>query len=101
MVEEDQMGDDKENCSKIMNSDELMEAVDREGILVFKNGNYGDDDLEKRQVKVTNGLDAYFVMLASDMLSLAEKYKRDIEEVHKMFYQLNCDREKLVKCLEG
>ena len=95
------MDEDKENNAMIMNSEELMEAVEKEGILVFKNGTYGDDDLEKRQVKITSGMDAYFVRLASDMLSLAEKYKRDVEEVHRIFFELNCDREKLVKCLEG
>jgi len=35
------------------------------------------------------------------MLSLAEKYKRDIEEVHKIFFELSCDRDKLIKYLEG
>ena len=34
------------------------------------------------------------------MLKLAEYYKKDVKEVHRMFYEVSCDREKLIKTLE-
>lgn len=35
------------------------------------------------------------------MLTLADKYRRDVEEVHKAFFEFSCNREKLIKFLEG
>jgi hypothetical protein len=35
------------------------------------------------------------------MMELSEKYKRDIDSIHSMFFEVSCDREKLVKLLEG
>lgn len=35
------------------------------------------------------------------MLTLAEKYKKCVNEVHKIFYEVSCDREELIKVLEG
>ena len=64
--------------------------------MVFKR-----DDEEKRQVNVTNGEDAFFALLASDMLDLAEKYKRDVDELHRLFFEVSCDREKLIRLLDG
>ena len=40
-------------------------------------------------------------MLAADMLELAEKYQRNVDDVHRMFFEVSLDREKLVKILEG
>lgn len=40
-------------------------------------------------------------MLAHDMIELSKKYNKDVDEVHKVFYTLSCDRDKLVKWLEG
>lgn len=62
---------------------------------------YRRDDEEKRSVAVTEGEVAFFALLASDMLDLAEKYKRDVDDVHRLFFEVSCDREKLVKLLEG
>ena len=50
---------------------------------------------------MTDGEVAFFALLASDMLDLAEKYKRDVDDVHRLFFEVSCDREKLVKLLEG
>jgi hypothetical protein len=50
---------------------------------------------------VTDGEEGFFALLASDMLDLAEKYKRDVDDVHRLFFEVSCDREKLVKLLEG
>ena len=50
---------------------------------------------------VSSGEEAYFALLAADLMAIAEKYRRDIEEIHKIFFQLSCDREKLIKVLDG
>lgn len=44
---------------------------------------------------------AFFALLAQDMMQIAEKYEKDIDEVHKIYYQVSCSREKLVKVLQG
>ena len=74
----------------------MLEAVQNEGIVVYKK-----NDDEKRMVNITKGEEAFFALLASDMLELADKYKRDVDEIHKMFFQVNCEREKLIKLLDG
>jgi len=78
------------------NSRQLLDLVQQEGIVIYKR-----DDEEKRQVNITEGEVAFFALLASDMLDLAEKYKRDVDEVHQLFFQVSCDRAKLVKLLES
>jgi hypothetical protein len=35
------------------------------------------------------------------MQMLAKKHKRDVGEVHQLFYKVNCDRLALVELLEG
>lgn len=35
------------------------------------------------------------------MLEIASKYKRDVEEVHKIFFEVSCQKDKLIKILEG
>jgi hypothetical protein len=85
---------------QILNEEMLMEEVEREGLVIIKKD--GDEEDHSRQVvKVANGFEAYFALLAQDMMGLADKYKRDVEEVHKIFFELSCDREKLIKFLEG
>ena len=41
------------------------------------------------------------MMIAQDMLTLAEKHKKCVNEVHKIFYEVSCDRDELIKVLEG
>ena len=74
----------------------LLDTVEKEGIVVFKNN--GES---KEQVQLVTGQEAYFALLAQDMLTLADKYKRDVDQLHKLFFQLCCDREKLINLLEG
>lgn len=74
----------------------LVDAVAAEGLVVYRR-----DDQEKREVAVTEGEVAFFALLAADMLDLAEKYKRDVDDVHRLFFEVSCDRDKLVKLLEG
>lgn len=35
---------------------------------------------------IDQGREAYFALLAQDMLSLAEKFSKDVDEVHKLFF---------------
>lgn len=43
-------------------------------------------DKEGNQVSLDEGKQAFFALLAQDMLQLAEKYSKDIDEVHKLYY---------------
>ena len=58
---------------------------------------YKKHDEEKRQVNVTSGEEAYFALLAADMLDIAEKYKRDVDDIHKIFFEVSCDRKNSLK----
>ena len=84
------------SAQNIPNAQTLIETVQSEGLIVYKR-----DDEEKRAISITDGEVAFFALLASDMLDLAEKYKRDVDDVHRMFFEVSCDRDKLVKLLEG
>lgn len=76
--------------------DLLLEAFKAENLLVYRR-----DDEEKRTIAVNDGEVAFFALLAQDMLELADKYKRDVDEVHRLFFEVSCDRDRLVKLLEG
>ena len=41
------------------------------------------------------------MLLAQDILSLAEKFSKDVDEVHKVFYEVSCNRDALIKVLEN
>ena len=84
------------SAQNIPNAQTLIETVQSEGLIVYKR-----DDEEKRAISITDGEVAFFALLASDLLDLAEKYKRDVDDVHRMFFEVSCDRDKLVKLLEG
>jgi hypothetical protein len=76
----------------------LLDTVKKEGIVVFQNE---DATGSKRQVQLQTGQEAYFALLAQDMLALAAKYKKDVDYLHKIYFNLCCDREKLIKLLAG
>ena len=42
-----------------------------------------------------------FVELAQDMMVIACKYEFEVEEVHKLYYSVSCDRNKLIGHLNG
>ena len=42
-----------------------------------------------------------FVELAHDMMSIAIQFSLTIDEVHKLYYSVSCDPEKLIKHLNG
>ena len=35
------------------------------------------------------------------MLKIAQRFEKDVMEVHKVFYEVSCDRANLVKVLNG
>jgi len=85
-----------EEAPKQLNSEELKEAVKDAGIIVMTHENG-----QKREINCATGEEAFFALLAHDMIALGEKYKKDVDEVHKMFFEVNCDRNALIKRLEG
>lgn len=58
----------------------------------------GDD---QRKVEIVTGEQAFFALIAHDMIELSKRYRKDVDELHKIFYTISCDREKLIKWLEG
>ena len=42
-------------------------------------------DIQGNKVLV-EGNEAFFALMAQDMLSIAEKFNKDIDEVHKLFF---------------
>ena len=34
-------------------------------------------------------------------MSVSRKYQKDIEEIHRLYFSVSCDREKLIKYLNG
>lgn len=58
-------------------------------------------DPQGNQVILDQGKEAYFALMAQDMLQLADKHNKDIDEVHKIYYQVSCNRDKLIKFLNG
>ena len=53
------------------------------------------------RVDVNSGQQAYFALLAKEMLSLADKYRKDVHLIHKSFYGLSCNYDNLIKFLDN
>ena len=58
------------------------------------------DKKTEERVELKTGQEAFYALLAQDLLKLAQEYERDVAEVHKIFYQVSCNREKLQAVLE-
>lgn len=59
-------------------------------------------DRETQQVRdITQGEEAYFALLAKDMMSLGTLYGVDVNDVHRIFYEVSCDRDSLIKVLKA
>ena len=87
-------GEEKENINvNSQESEDLINMVEDKDILVTnkKTGNL---------VKIETGQEAFYALLAQDLLTYAQEYDRDVAEVHKIFYQVSCNREKLKAVLE-
>jgi len=59
----------------------LKEAFQRENLVVVKR-----DDEERKPHFVSSAEEMYFALLAADMMELASKYTRDVDEVHNLFF---------------
>ena len=64
------------------------------------------EEVKERKLRVSNkktdetvelktGQEAFYALLAQELLEIAQQHDRDVAEIHKMFYQVSCDREKL------
>ena len=58
------------------------------------------DKKTEERVELKTGQEAFYALLAQDLLKMAQEYERDVAEVHKIFYQVSCNREKLQAVLE-
>ncbi len=41
------------------------------------------------------------MQLATEMIKLARKYGQEVDEIHKLYFQVSCDHDKLIKHLNG
>ena len=47
------------------------------------------------------GQQAYFALLAQDLLNIATIHDYDIAEVHKIFYEVSCNRDNLIEVIDA
>ena len=47
------------------------------------------------------GEEAFYALIANEMFKVAAQYSKDIAEVHRIFYQVSCKRDKLTLALQG
>ena len=99
MIEEEQENvdlndQDKENEFFSNNSQDLLSMVESKGIVVTQKET-GD------KVQISSGIEAYYALLAQDMMNFAKDYEMDVAEIHKIFYQVSCNREKLKSVLSN
>ena len=66
------------------------------GITVYQR----QEDGRKRELEELTPQDAFFALLSDDLLRLADKYHRPIDEIHALFFSVSCDRQKLLEALE-
>ena len=76
------------------NSQEMIEEVKQSSIIVQEKGTGSP-------VEVITGQQAYFALLAQDLINIATKYEYDIAEVHKIFYEVSCNRDKLIEVINA
>ena len=53
-----------------------------------------------KPVPILTGQEAYFALLAQDMCNIASYYGKSLTDVHKIFYEVSCNREKLIQVLK-
>ena len=80
---------DAEMIDQSIDEQELVDQVENKGIQVLE------------PVDVLSGQEAYFALLAKEMLSLAGKYKKDVHLIHKLMFGHSCNYESLIKHLEN
>lgn len=58
-------------------------------------------DREGKEVSIEQPEVALFALIAEDLRALGQKHKKSLDDMHKLFYQTSCQRDRLVDCLEG
>lgn len=48
-----------------------------------------------------SGHEAYFALLAHDLLQIANDFGKNLAEVHTLFYEVSCNRDHLQKYLKA
>lgn len=89
-------GEENQSSEQVLDKNELEKIVKETKIAIIKK-----NDEEKKTIKIKSGDEAFYALISTDMIQIAEKYKRDVDDVHKIFYQVSGDRDKLIKVLEG
>lgn len=86
-----------------------MAAANRQGLICIPKDQklaeeeshepYHDGDELLRGPK--DGNEALFMLIAQDMIELSERHNKPVEELHRLFYEVSCDRERLLELLAG
>lgn len=63
-------------------ADKMIEQVKKNDLVVR--------DQQGNPISVEKGKDAFFALMAQDLLSIAAKYEKDVDEVHKIYFQVSC-----------
>lgn len=89
--------DDKENQANNHLAAHSQDLLDKyaEMKIVVTNNESGS------RVPIESGQEAFYALLAQEMLELSQKYDRDAMEVHKVFYEVSCNMKALREFLEG
>ena len=87
-------GEDKENDHFSQNATQLLDMVESQGIVVTSKET-GD------KVEIDRGQEAFYALLANEMNNIAAEKEMDIAEVHRIFYQVSCKRDKLRDAIDG
>ena len=76
------------------NSQEMIEEVKQSSIIVTEKETGSE-------VEVITGQQAYFALLAQDLINIATRYKYNVDEVHKIFYEVSCNRDNLIAVINA
>ena len=82
---------------KEVKKQEIISVIESSHLNVYQKQEGG----QQKEIKNLKSQEAFFALVARDMMLLAEKYKKSIEEVHQMFLSVSCDRASLIKLLEA
>ena len=76
------------------NSQEMIEEVKQSSIIVHEKETGSP-------VEIITGQQAYFALLAQDLINIATTNDYDIAEVHKIFYEVSCNRDNLIEVIRA
>ncbi len=60
-------------------TDQMKQKLEKQHIVVR-------EEQSGNAIDLNNGKDAFFAMIAQDMLQIAQKFSKDIDEVHAIYY---------------